>query len=160
VYVGRTHWGRKVYFNLKGDTPHVAVAGATGNGKSAFLKLLLYVLCNQQPSSNLEVHIIDLKGDATFAAFRRLPHVANIYRSTEEALMALTWVEQEMWRRISEVEDARYHFRKLPRYKELVLLIDEGGTQSGGCYRYKGAQGKVHAGAVYECAIHHHPYGS
>lgn len=119
-----------MYFNIKGGIPHVAIAGATGNGKSAFLKWFLYVLCHQQSEKYLDIHIIDLKGGATFAAFLRAPQVEAVYRDTPEALIALTWVEQLMWERLDEIREARYHFRALPKYREVILVIDEGGELS------------------------------
>lgn len=147
VFVGRTWWGKKVYYNLKGRTPHVGIAGATGSGKSEFLKLLLYSACQKQDENHLEIHIIDLKGGATFTAWRHTPQVQGLYRTTTEALGCLTAIEDEMWRRLEAIDKARYAFDPDPWFKgrlsflpylaylewgwtcakEVFLVIDEGG---------------------------------
>src|SRR5699024_5950404 len=48
--------------------PHMIVAGATGFGKSEFLKLLVSVLIKQQPE-HCRLHLIDLKGGNELGPF-------------------------------------------------------------------------------------------
>lgn len=130
VPIGRTYWGRTVLLNLNGGSPHTKVAGVTGSGKSVAMKSMLYYLAVQQSPPHLEVHIIDLKGGLTFAHFELLPHVAGVYRNTEEALFCLCYCVEEMWRRIEEVRQARKAFREDPKFKTIVLMIDEGGEMA------------------------------
>lgn len=110
--------------------PHTKIAGVTGSGKSEAIKAILYGLCNQLSANQLEIHIIDLKGGATFAAFELLPQVHKVYATTEEALIALCYCEEVMWERLQAIQEARKTFHKDPWYPLLVLVIDEGGELS------------------------------
>ncbi|QSO55502.1 DUF87 domain-containing protein (plasmid) [Alicyclobacillus curvatus] len=130
VFVGRSWWGKPIHYNLRGRTPHVSIAGATGSGKSEFLKLLLYSACQKQDERNLEIHIIDLKGGATFSAWKHALQVKDIYRTTAEALGCLMAIEEGMWRRLDIINQARYAFRPDPWFKEIFVAIDEGGELS------------------------------
>jgi S-DNA-T family DNA segregation ATPase FtsK/SpoIIIE len=105
--------------------PHCKVAGVTGSGKSEMLKTILYFACRQLPDA--EVHIIDLKGGATYAAFERLPQVRAVYVTPEEALEALMRCERIMWQRLAEIRKARRALQKPPQYNLVIVLIDEGG---------------------------------
>lgn len=110
--------------------PHTKVVGITGSGKTEAMKSMLYFLCNQLSPSQLEVHIIDLKGGASFAQYEVLPHVYKVYRTTEEALIALCYCEQVMWERLDEIFQARKSFKEPKKYPALVMMIDEGGEMS------------------------------
>lgn len=91
---------------------------------------MLYYICTQQSPRNVEIHIIDLKGGATFAQFELLPHVFKVYRNTEEALLALSYCRDEMWNRLDQIREARKRFERDPWFKTLIILIDEGGELS------------------------------
>lgn len=54
--------------------PHMTVAGATRQGKSVLLKLILAHLVNSQPE-NAELYILDLKGGMEFGKYRNLSQV-------------------------------------------------------------------------------------
>jgi DNA segregation ATPase FtsK/SpoIIIE-like protein len=127
VPIGKTYRGKWVYWDVAKGCPHTKVAGATGSGKSEFLKMALYVLTQQQPPERLQIHIIDLKGGATFASFERLPHVQKVYQSTAEALLALSYCESIMWDRLELIRRARVNLQEPPRFPCLMVVIDEGG---------------------------------
>ena len=52
--------------------------GATGSGKSEFLRTLTLGMITAHPSEKLNVVLIDFKGGATFLGFERAPHVAAV----------------------------------------------------------------------------------
>jgi S-DNA-T family DNA segregation ATPase FtsK/SpoIIIE len=125
VPIGRTYYGRPVLLDLD-FAPHTKIAGITGSGKSEAMKSLLYFLCQQLSPQQLEIHIIDLKGGATFAQFELLPHVRGVYRDTRGALEALTYCAAVMWQRLDEIRRDRLQFLEIKRYPMLLVLIDEG----------------------------------
>lgn len=115
---------------MKGNTPHIGIAGETGWGKSKMVQLILFSLCLQQTPANLHVYIVDLKAGVTFAEWTNAAHVKGVYTDTDTALDALQTVRDDMWRRLSLLFDAKAHFRPLPAFPELLLVIDEGGELS------------------------------
>lgn len=141
VPIGRTYRGKWVYFDFDGNIPHLKVAGATGFGKSAFLQMILYVLCQQQKPNNLTVDLIDLKGGATFAPFRRLPHVTGVYRDIEGAKKCLQEAEQMMYTRLNELEKSRGRLDDDPTFPRHIIIIDEGGELAPG--KKSGEQKKI-----------------
>jgi DNA segregation ATPase FtsK/SpoIIIE-like protein len=94
------------------------------------MKSMLYYLCQQQPPKNLEIQIIDMKGGATFSPFTRLPHVRSVAKDSTEALEMLAYCATEMWERLEQVRIARKHFQPDPKFRMIVLVIDEGGELS------------------------------
>lgn len=126
VPIGKTHWGKWVYFNFSGVVPHSIIAGSTKFGKTAFLKLILYILCQQQPPTKLQIMIVDLKGGASFGQWKHLPHVIDVKRSLDGAEEVLQAAEAEMWRRLNSIDEARMRFDKPPGFPHLFVVIDEG----------------------------------
>lgn len=126
VPIGKTYWGKWVYFDFGGVIPHSITAGATKFGKTAFLKMVLYVLCHQQPPEWLQILIIDLKGGASFYAWRHVPHVLDVKRTVDEAEEVMEAAETEMWRRLDEIREAQLAFREVPKFPHLFVVVDEG----------------------------------
>lgn len=125
VPIGRTYRGKWVYHDFSGIVPHAIVAGSTKYGKTAFIRMCLYVLCQQISPHNLEIVIIDLKG-GSFPEWRNVPHVKSIHSTVDEAASVLTWVQNEMNRRNKMVDIELSNFRPRPRFKHLLIVIDEG----------------------------------
>lgn len=72
-----------VHLDLKesaqgGMGPHGLVVGATGSGKSEFLRTLVLGLAMTHPPDQLNLVLVDFKGGATFAGMSDLPHVAAV----------------------------------------------------------------------------------
>ncbi len=68
--------------------PHMTIAGATRQGKTVLLKLILAHLVNSQPE-NAEIYILDLKGGIEFGKYSRLKQVKTVVDSVRGAETAL-----------------------------------------------------------------------
>lgn len=79
--------GRTWYIDLKEDDlsngPHIGLAGATGSGKSEFLRVLVLALCATHSPDDLVLTPADFKGNKTFAGLERLPHVLFVLNNLE-----------------------------------------------------------------------------
>ncbi|MGL5808407.1 MAG: type VII secretion protein EccCb, partial [Nocardioides sp.] len=83
VPVGIDHAGRPVELDLSeasdgGAGPHGLVIGATGSGKSEFLRTLVLGLAFISDPENLNFVLVDFKGGATFAGLAGLPQVSAL----------------------------------------------------------------------------------
>ncbi|MFC7341747.1 type VII secretion protein EccCa [Saccharopolyspora griseoalba] len=84
VAIGPGEQGEIVHLDIKetasgGMGPHGLCIGATGSGKSEFLRTIVLGLLATHSSSMLNFVLVDFKGGATFNGFDPAPHVsANI----------------------------------------------------------------------------------
>ena len=83
VPIGVSEHGGPVELDIKeaaagGLGPHGLCIGATGSGKSEFLRTLTLGMITAHPSEMLNVVLVDFKGGATFLGFERAPHVAAV----------------------------------------------------------------------------------
>ncbi|MBM7169112.1 hypothetical protein JQK87_11930 [Streptomyces sp. G44] len=115
--------------------PHLLVAGATGSGKSVFLRGLLVELLRARTPEQLQLLIIDPKR-LDFTAFTRVPHLRGgaIISDPDEALERLRHtLEAEMSQRQPILEDAgvtsaaEYYEMggQLKDLPQLVIVVDE-----------------------------------
>ena len=79
--VGVDGSGEPVFLDLKesaqgGHGPHGLCIGATGSGKSEFLRALVLGLVATHSPEQLNLVLVDFKGGATFAGMDRIHHVA------------------------------------------------------------------------------------
>ncbi|MGN6132042.1 MAG: type VII secretion protein EccCa, partial [Nocardioidaceae bacterium] len=91
VPVGVGDNGAPVYLDLKesaqqGMGPHGLVIGATGSGKSEFLRTLVLGLAMTHSSETLNMVLVDFKGGATFAGLSQMPHVSAVITNLENEL--------------------------------------------------------------------------
>ncbi|MEU0495360.1 type VII secretion protein EccCa [Mycobacterium sp. NPDC006124] len=89
VAIGLTDDGRPVQVDLKeaargGMGPHGLCVGATGSGKSEFLRTLVLGLVATHAPDALNVVLVDFKGGATFLGMERLRHVAAVVTNLAE----------------------------------------------------------------------------
>jgi S-DNA-T family DNA segregation ATPase FtsK/SpoIIIE len=73
--------GRPIHLDLKqapegGVGPHGLCVGATGSGKSEFLRTLVLALAMTHPPERLNLVLVDYKGGATFSGLGELPHTS------------------------------------------------------------------------------------
>ena len=83
VPIGVSEEGQPVDLDIKeaaanGMGPHGLCIGATGSGKSEFLRTLTLGMITAHPPETLNLVLVDFKGGATFLGFERAPHVAAV----------------------------------------------------------------------------------
>ncbi|MGW4351671.1 type VII secretion protein EccCa [Nocardia sp. NPDC004582] len=91
VPIGITPDGTPVEIDIKesaenGMGPHGLCIGATGSGKSEFLRTLILSMVTTHSPDQLNLILVDFKGGATFLGMDPLPHVAAVITNLEEEL--------------------------------------------------------------------------
>ncbi len=70
----------------QGMGPHGLVIGATGSGKSEFLRTLVLGLAMTHSPEQLNMVLVDFKGGATFAGMAEMPHVSAVITNLAQEL--------------------------------------------------------------------------
>ncbi|WP_435772079.1 type VII secretion protein EccCa [Nocardioides sp. SYSU DS0651] len=150
IPIGVGDGGNPVHLDIKesaqqGMGPHGLVIGATGSGKSEFLRTLVLGLAMTHSPEQLNMVLVDFKGGATFAGMADLPHVSAVITNLAQELTLVDRMQDalsgEMVRRqellreagnfasIRDYEKARTsgdpesaHLAPLP---SLFLVVDE-----------------------------------
>ncbi|MBP2453908.1 type VII secretion protein EccCb [Mycolicibacterium lutetiense] len=142
VPVGRCADGTPLHLDLKeaahdGMGPHGLCVGATGSGKSEFLRTLVLGLITTHPPEALNLVLVDFKGGATFLGLHGARHVsALITNLDEEAQLVARMADAlsgEMTRRQGLLRAAgnlaniaEYRRRTdLPALPALLIVVDE-----------------------------------
>ena len=91
ISIGNTPTGQPVELDIKeaamnGMGPHGLCIGATGSGKSEFLRTLVLGLAMTHPPDQLNYVLVDFKGGATFAGLDELPHTSAVITNLEGEL--------------------------------------------------------------------------
>ncbi|GFG51978.1 type VII secretion protein EccC [Mycolicibacterium agri] len=146
VPIGVCEQGLPVELDIKeaaanGMGPHGLCIGATGSGKSEFLRTLTLGMITAHPPETLNLVLVDFKGGATFLGFERAPHVAAVITNlADEAHLVARMkdaIAGEMNRRqellrtagnfanLAEYERARAAGRGLAPLPVLFIVVDE-----------------------------------
>ncbi|WP_422749371.1 type VII secretion protein EccCb [Mycobacterium sp. WMMD1722] len=146
VPIGFADDGTPVHLDLKeaaqgGIGPHGLCVGATGSGKSEFLRTLALGLITTHPPDELNLVLIDFKGGATFLGLERAAHVSAVITNlVEEAHLVARMRDAlagEMHRRqqllrwagnavgIREYARLRGQRPDLPPLPAVVIIVDE-----------------------------------
>jgi S-DNA-T family DNA segregation ATPase FtsK/SpoIIIE len=146
VPIGVDDLGEPVELDLKeaaygGMGPHGLCVGATGSGKSEFLRTLTLGLVAAHPPEALNLVLVDFKGGATFLGFERLNHVAAVITNlADEAHLVVRMRDalsgelnrrQELLRAAGNVantadyETERRRGAVLPPLPTLLIVVDE-----------------------------------
>lgn len=143
---GSDNRGEPVFLDIKeaaegGIGPHGLCVGATGSGKSEFLRTLILGLVASHSPDDLNLALIDFKGGATFLGFEKLAHVSAVITNLDDEAYLVSRMHDalsgEMNRRqqilraagnlgnIAEYRRARTTASDLPPLPVLFIVIDE-----------------------------------
>jgi S-DNA-T family DNA segregation ATPase FtsK/SpoIIIE len=149
VPIGLGEHGSPVHLDLKesaqqGMGPHGLVIGATGSGKSEFLRTLVLGLAMTHPPEQLNLVLVDFKGGATFAGMAPLPHVSAVITNLADDLTLVDRMQdalsgemvrrQELLRAAGNFASVRDYERaraagdgaeRLPPLPSLLIVVDE-----------------------------------
>ncbi|BBY79898.1 type VII secretion protein EccC [Mycolicibacterium pulveris] len=146
VPIGIAEDGSAVHLDINeaaqhGMGPHGLCVGATGSGKSEFLRTLVLGMVAAHPPEALNLALIDFKGGATFLGMHRVRHVAAIITNLSEEAHLVSRMSDalagEMHRRqellraaggfanVADYERARADGAPLPALPALFIVVDE-----------------------------------
>jgi len=146
VPIGVSEHGEPVELDIKeaaanGMGPHGLCIGATGSGKSEFLRTLTLGMITAHSPEALNVVLVDFKGGATFLGLERAPHVAAVITNLadeahlvarmKDALAGEMNRRQELLRaagnfaNVAEYHRARTRERGLAPLPVLFIVVDE-----------------------------------
>ena len=146
VPIGLGEGGALVHLDIKesaqqGMGPHGLVIGATGSGKSEFLRTLVLGLALTHSPEQLNMVLVDFKGGATFAGMSEMPHVSAVITNLADELTLVDRMQDalsgEMVRRqellreagnfasIRDYEKARAAGEDLAPMPSLFIVVDE-----------------------------------
>jgi DNA segregation ATPase FtsK/SpoIIIE, S-DNA-T family len=146
VPFGVGEFGQPVELDIKeaameGMGPHGLCIGATGSGKSEFLRTLVLGMLATHSSTNLNFVLVDFKGGATFLGLDSAPHVAAVITNLQDQLTLVDRMKDalagEMNRRqealknggnfknVWEYEKARENGADLDPLPALFIVVDE-----------------------------------
>ena len=146
VPIGLGDGGALIHLDIKesaqqGMGPHGLVIGATGSGKSEFLRTLVLGLAMTHSPEQLNFVLVDFKGGATFAGMAELPHVSAVITNLAQELTLVDRMQDalsgEMVRRqellreagnyasIRDYEKARAAGEPLEPLPSLFIVVDE-----------------------------------
>jgi S-DNA-T family DNA segregation ATPase FtsK/SpoIIIE len=146
VPIGLGESGSLVHLDIKesaqqGMGPHGLCIGATGSGKSEFLRTLVLGLAMTHSPEQLNMVLVDFKGGATFAGMSEMPHVSAVITNLANELTLVDRMQDalsgEMVRRqellreagnfasVRDYEKARVAGEDLAPLPSLFIVVDE-----------------------------------
>ncbi|GAB2761133.1 type VII secretion protein EccC [Nocardioides salsibiostraticola] len=144
--IGLGEGGALVHLDIKesaqqGMGPHGLCIGATGSGKSEFLRTLVLGLAMTHSPEQLNMVLVDFKGGATFAGMADMPHVSAVITNLANELTLVDRMQDalsgEMVRRqellreagnyasVRDYEKARAAGEDLAPLPSLFIVVDE-----------------------------------
>ncbi|MBB5806174.1 S-DNA-T family DNA segregation ATPase FtsK/SpoIIIE [Saccharothrix ecbatanensis] len=145
VPFGIGEFGQQVELDIKeaameGMGPHGLCIGATGSGKSEFLRTLVLGMLATHSSTSLNMILVDFKGGATFLGLDKAPHVAatitnlagdlTLVDRMKDAIAGEVSRRQEVlakgnYKNVWDYEKARENGADLDPLPALFICIDE-----------------------------------
>jgi S-DNA-T family DNA segregation ATPase FtsK/SpoIIIE len=146
VPFGVGEFGQPVELDIKeaaqeGMGPHGLCIGATGSGKSEFLRTLVLAMITTHSSAALNLILVDFKGGATFLGLQDVPHVAAVITNLADDLSLVDRMKdalagelnrrQELLRSagnyqsVRDYERARENGADLDPLPALFIVVDE-----------------------------------
>jgi S-DNA-T family DNA segregation ATPase FtsK/SpoIIIE len=129
ILIGYSRQGELISCDLSQGESHIIIGGETGSGKSTVIRS---IITNLILTTNVRLHLIDLKMGVEFAVFQKSSHVASFSRTINEANKVLQELCNEVERRsdlfykkgVKDIKDYNKKFKSKPLTYE-VLIIDE-----------------------------------
>lgn len=114
--------------------PHLLVAGATGSGKTVFVKALIAGLLMQHHPHELQLMLIDPKM-VELSIFNDIPHlITPVVTDPKKAASALSWLISEMEERYQLLAEKRTRnievYNQAVENGEITLTDQDGNTSS------------------------------
>jgi ESX secretion system protein EccC len=145
VPIGFTPNGQPLELDIKesaeaGMGPHGLCIGATGSGKSEFLRTLVLAMIASHSPETLNMVLVDFKGGATFLGLEGLAHISAIITNLEDELILVDRMRdalageinrrQELLRaagfpNVIEYQRARANGAELDPLPALFIIVDE-----------------------------------
>jgi DNA segregation ATPase FtsK/SpoIIIE, S-DNA-T family len=145
VPIGYTPNGQPLELDIKesaegGMGPHGLCIGATGSGKSEFLRTLVLAMITSHSPEVLNLVLVDFKGGATFLGLDGVPHISAIITNLEDELILVDRMRdalageinrrQELLRaagfpNVIEYQRARANGAELDPLPALFIIVDE-----------------------------------
>lgn len=114
----------KTLFHDFDKIPHMTIAGATRQGKTVLLKLIMSHLINQ---NDVEFYIIDLKGGLEFSKYKNLKPVRNVACNITETYQLLKEIETEIKKDMQYFKEKGHsNILDTPIEKRRFIIVDEG----------------------------------
>jgi S-DNA-T family DNA segregation ATPase FtsK/SpoIIIE len=127
VGVGRDGVG-PIVLGPSSESPHIAIAGRTGSGKSEFIAALLSDWAERHPPHDISWFGFDFKGGATLAPLAQLRNCRGVVTDLDVAGAARAWraIAAEIPRREQALRDRSVgRIEELQSLSRLVIVIDE-----------------------------------
>jgi len=115
-------------FDLARDGPHALILGATGSGKSEFLKLITSSMLVSSAAQSLQLVLIDFKGGAALRSYAEHPATLTLVTDLDEGRHERFWLylSGELKRRERLLVDRRVSsIEQLPELPRLLVIADE-----------------------------------
>lgn len=114
--------------------PHMTIAGATRQGKTVLLKLILAHTISNDPGA--EFYILDLKGGLEFNRYRKYSSVKSIASDDESADLLLQSVIKRMDNDMVDFKNKGYNnILNTNINKRTFIIVDEGAELNRGCQK-------------------------
>lgn len=139
VPFGETRNSKRIYRSFK-PFPHMLVGGATGNGKTNHLNMIMCSLIQRNSPQDIKFVLVDLKNGIEFDAYRGLPHLwkipniapDGIVGRNDQVIPLLKFLIKEGERRleifkkagVTNIKDYNRHKRE-DRMERIFFIIDE-----------------------------------
>lgn len=115
-------------FDLARDGPHALIVGATGSGKSEFLKLITSSMLVSSAEKSLQLVLIDFKGGAALRSYAEHPATLTLVTDLDEGRLERFWLylAGELKRRERLLAEKRVSsIEQLDEIPRLLVIADE-----------------------------------